>query len=554
MRIFPRIRRPSLKPVANRLRRLRRHLSVARVAAIIEWLIFSGVLLFALTSGRTAFIDSFGHRADVTALALALCLLAVLHAAVKRYLLPRIERYFSPVRYDERRILFDLGQEARRATDIDHLFGLIVGQIGGALQAADASLFVRDDATGDYVRRASSSQSKAQAGNGFSPGADLADGKPEAEASDPLLMLARDAFIVRRLRSMARPMEIGPQDFEAWDRFLDTASASQRSVRQKERDALMHIKTRLLMPISSRDQLVGFISLGQCRARHEYDAGDRELLMSVGSQLALVIENSRLTDRIVADEKLRRELALAAEVQRRLLPVQAPECDALELAGFCQPARGVGGDYYDFFKLDDRQVGIAIADVAGKGIAAALQMSTVQATLRSLVSASAPHHLNGDSVAMTVGTLNRLLRNSTGGANYVTFFYAEFDDSTRQLAYVNAGHNPPILFRANGKDDYRQLSCGGMFVGMFEHCGYEQEIVQMQPGDVLIGFTDGLSEALNVKGEEFGEERIRATLAATRGLAINKIRDEVVRRANAWCAGAPQHDDLTFIVMRVKNA
>jgi sigma-B regulation protein RsbU (phosphoserine phosphatase) len=554
MRIFPRIRRPNFKRVANRLRRLRRHLSVARVAAIIDWLIFSIVLLFALTGGRAAFVDGFGRRADVAVLALALGLLAVLHAAVKRYLLPRIERYFSPVRYDERRILFDLGQEARRATNIDHLFGLIVGQIGGALQAADASLFVRDDATGDYVRRASSSQPKAQAINGFSPGEDLADGKPEDKATEPLLALAREAFVVRRLRSMARPMEIGPQDFEAWDRFLDTASASQRSVRQKEREALTRIKTRLLMPISSKDQLVGFISLGECRARHEYDAMDRELLMSVGSQLAMVIENSRLTERIVADEKLRRELALAAEVQRRLLPMKAPECGSIELAGFCQPARGVGGDYYDFFKLDDRQVGIAIADVAGKGIAAALQMSTVQATLRSLVSGSAAHQLNGDSVAMTVGTLNRLLRNSTGGANYVTFFYAEFDESTRQLAYVNAGHNPPILFRANGKDDFRQLSCGGMFVGMFEHCGYEQEVVQMQAGDVLIGFTDGLSEAVNVKGEEFGEERIRATLVATRGLAINKIRDEVVRRANTWCAGAPQHDDLTFIVLKVKAA
>jgi phosphoserine phosphatase RsbU/P len=548
MRIFPRIRRPNLKPAANRLRRLRRHLSVARVAAIIEWLIFSGVLLFILTGARGAFVDGFGQRADMAALALALGFLAVLHAAVRRYLLPRIERYFSPVKYDERRILFDLGQEARRATDIDHLFGLIIGQIGGALQATDASLFVRDEATGDYVCRASSS--RAQSVSDLSPGGDLANGEPETGS---LLMLARDAFVVRRLRSMEQPMEIGPSDFETWERFLASASAAQRAVRQKEREALMQIKTRLLMPIRSKDQLVGFMSLGECRARHEYDATDRELLMSVGSQLALVIENSRLTERLVADEKLRRELALAAEVQRRLLPVQAPECACIELAGFCQPARGVGGDYYDFFKRHDRQIGIAIADVAGKGIAAALQMSTVQATLRSLVSGSAAQPLNGGSVAMTVGMLNRLLRNSTGGANYVTFFYAEFDESTRQLAYVNAGHNPPILFHANGKDDFRQLSCGGMFVGMFEHCGYEQEVVQMQPGDVLIGFTDGLSEAVNVKGEEFGEARIRATLAATRGLAINKIRDEVVRRANTWCAGAPQHDDLTFIVMKVKH-
>jgi phosphoserine phosphatase RsbU/P len=529
MRIFPRFRRPNLKPVAQRLRRLRRHLSVQRTAAIIELLIFSGLLLFALTGGRAAIVDDFGHRADLALLALTLGFLSMFHAAVKRYLLPRIERYLSPVRYDERRILFDLSQEARQATDIDHLFGLIIGKIGEALQAEDTSLFVRNDATGDFLCRASSSQAAG-------------------------LTLARDAFVVRRLRSMARPMEIGPQDFETWDRFLDSASAAQRSVREKEREALRQIKTRLLMPISSKDQLVGIVSLGHCRVRHDYDANDKELLMSIGSQLALAIENGRLTERIVADEKLRRELALAAEVQRRLLPVQAPECAVLELAGYCQPARGVGGDYYDFFKFDDQQVGIAIADVAGKGIAAALQMSTVQATLRSLVSGAAAHHSNnGSSVAMMVGTLNRLLRNSTGGANYVTFFYAEFDESTRQLAYVNAGHNPPILFRANGANDFRQLSCGGMFVGMFEHCGYEQEVVQMQPGDVLIGFTDGLSEAINVNGEEFGEERIMATLASTTGLTINKIRDEVVRRAATWCAGAPQHDDLTFIVLKVKR-
>ena len=524
---------------------MRRHLSVARVAVIIEWLIFGGVLFLEMTGARAAFVDSFGQRADLAALALALTFLAALHAVVKRYFLPRIERHFSPVKYDERRILIELGQEARRAKDIDHLFRLIVGQIGEALQAADASLFALDEVTGDYALRASSSQATAQPASNGSGGENSA-----GAGSAPLLTLARDAFVVRRLRSMAQPMEIGPQDFEAWDRFLVSASAVQRAVRQKERDALTLIKTRLLAPIKSKDQLVGIMSLGQCRARHEYDATDKDMLMSVGGQLALVIENSRLTERLVADEKLRRELALAAEVQRRLLPARAPECAAVELAGFCQPARGVGGDYYDFFKLDDQRVGIAIADVAGKGIGAALQMSTVQATLRILLS-GATHQLNGSLSAM-VATLNRLLLNSTGGANYVTFFYAEFDERARRLAYVNAGHNPPILFRADHAGDFRELSCGGMFVGMFDHCGYEQEVVQMQPGDVLIGFTDGLSEALNVRGEEFGEARIRATLAETAGLAVNEIRDEIARRAQTWGQGAPQHDDLTFVILKVK--
>jgi sigma-B regulation protein RsbU (phosphoserine phosphatase) len=151
-----------------------------------------------------------------------------------------------------------------------------------------------------------------------------------------------------------------------------------------------------------------------------------------------------------------------------------------------------------------------------------------------------------------VGTLNRLLIAATGGANYVTFFYAAFDARTRQLAYVNAGHNPPILCRANGTHEFKELSCGGMFVGMFEHLDYEQESVAMQPGDVLIAFTDGLSEAMSAQGEEFGEARIKAVLAETAHLTSSEIRDEAVRRAQAWCVGAPQHDDLTFLVLKVK--
>lgn len=555
MRIFPRFRRPRLKPVAQKLRRWRRHLSVPGAVVLVEGLIGGGILLFVLTGGRAAFVDAFGRRADLTALALAFALLAALHAVVKRYLLPRLERYFSPVSYDQRRILFDLGQEARRATDVNHLYRLIVSRIGEALQAADASLFVRDEVTGDYLRRASSSPiTKQLASNGSgSTGAAADESSPE-----PLLRLARDAFIIRRLRSLAQPLEIEPRDFEAWDRFLASTSAAQRNARQPEREALQQIKARLLLPIRSKDQLVGVMSLGQCRAPHNYDAADKEMLLSVGSQLALVIENSRLTERMVADEKLRRELVLAAEVQRRLLPAQAPECAAIELAGFCQPARGIGGDYYDFFQLDRQQVGIAIADVAGKGIAAALQMSTVQATLRGLLSGDLAHYQVSDApaarnaLAQMVGTLNRLIRSATGGANYVTFFYAQFDENTRQLTYVNAGHNPPLLFRAAAAEECSELSCGGLFVGMFELGSYEQEVVPLQPGDVLIAFTDGLSEALNVAGEEFGEARIQATLAATAQLSAAEIRAEVVRRAQAWCAGAPQHDDLTFIVLKVK--
>jgi sigma-B regulation protein RsbU (phosphoserine phosphatase) len=544
MRVFPRFRRPNFKLLSQRLLRLRRYLSGMRLVFMVEWLIFGGILFLALTTGQAALKTGFAERADVLALALGLLSCVVLHMVFKAYLLPRIRRYFSPVSYNERRILSDLGQEARKATDLDHLFRLIVGQIGEVLQAEDVSIFVRDETTRNYVLRVSSSQATAQ-----QVSADLQ--ASETPARDALT-LGQESFVVSRLRSLTLPLEIGPQDFEAWERFLAFAEPMQRAARQKEQEVLTQIKTRLLMPIRSKDQLVGFMSLGPCRVRHEYDAADKDMLMSVGSQLALVIENSHLTERLLVGERLRRELALAAEVQRRLLPAHAPVNLSVDLAGFCQPARGVGGDYYDFIEIEHQQLGIALADVAGKGISAALLMSTVQATLRSLLSGQIAHRQGDDSLAHMVTTLNRLLHHLTGGKSYVTFFFAYFNEHTKQLTYVNAGHNPPILLRNGRADDFTQLSTGGTVVGLFEDCLYEQEVVQMQEGDLLMVFTDGLSEALNVKGEEFGEARIEETLTTCQTQTANEIHNEIISRVQAWCIGAEQHDDLTFVAMKVK--
>jgi phosphoserine phosphatase RsbU/P len=539
MRIFPRINRPSLKPLRQKLRRMSRHLTVARVTLGVEGLIFGAILLSALTGSRAAFIDGFGRRGDLVAALLLLALFAWLHTFIKRRLLPRLERYFSPAPYDEHRIFFDLGQEARSAGSIDQLYESIAARIGESFEAGYASIFTRDEESGDYLCRVSSRR----------PGAAQSGGRgPADEQAERPLKLCRDAFVVRRLNSLSNPLVIEAAELETWTQAFSFAPPAVREARQREKEALRRIKAHLLVQVRTKERLSGILSLSLRRGQFPYSVADKETLMSVAGQLALVIENARLAERMVAEERLRRELALAAEVQRRLLPERPPECLAVELAGFCQPARGVGGDYYDFIKFDNERLGVAIADVAGKGIAAALLMSTVQATLRSL---SADGARNG-SLADMVATLNRLLCGSTGGANYVTFFYAQFDQTTRRLAYVNAGHNPPFFFRAAPSHDFRSLSSGGMFVGMFEHCGYEQEVVQMRPGDALIAFTDGLPEARNAQDEEFDEERIKEAVAATAHLSAPEIRDEIARRVKEWSASAPQHDDLTFVVMKVK--
>ena len=528
----------------QKLRRLRRHLSVARVTLGVEWLIFGVALLLALTGDRAAFIDQFGRRGDLISLLLLLALFASLHALVKRRLLPRLERYFSPAPYDEHRIFFDLGQEARTAGSIDHLYESIAARISESFEAGYVSIFTREEESGDYLCRVSSAQRAAFQSAELSAADEHTTQQP--------LKISRDAFVVKRLNSLSNPLVIEAAELETWTQAFSFASPVVREARQQERETMRQLRAHMLVHIRTKERMSGILSLSLRRGEFPYTVSDREVLMSVAGQLALVIENARLAERMVAEERLRRELALAAEVQRRLLPERPPEGLAVELAGFCQPARGVGGDYYDFIKFDNQQLGIAIADVAGKGIAAALLMSTVQATLRSLSASSAGQgHTNG-SLADMVATLNRLLCGSTRGANYVTFFYAQYDQATQRLAYVNAGHNPPFFYRAKPSHDFRSLSSGGLFVGMFEHCGYEQEVVQMQSGDVLIAFTDGLSEAHNAHGEEFDEERIKEALAETAQLSVNEIRDEIVRRVKDWIASAPQYDDLTFVVMKVK--
>lgn len=186
-----------------------------------------------------------------------------------------------------------------------------------------------------------------------------------------------------------------------------------------------------------------------------------------------------------------------------------------------------------------------MADVAGKGIAAALVMSVVQASLRSLAETGGP------SLADLASKMNRLLHRSTGTNSYATFFYAQFDEEKRQLRYVNAGHNPPFLLRSGG-DSIEELSAGGTIIGMFPVARYEEAVVDLHPGDVLLAFTDGVSEAHDPKEDEFGEDRLKDLLRRTAHLPVREMSSKILDELKVWMADAEQFDDLTFIVMKVQ--
>jgi sigma-B regulation protein RsbU (phosphoserine phosphatase) len=568
MKRVRRIARQKLRAFERLTRRLRARLSVLRVLSLLEALSLCGALIWALTRGRLILFSTLGSHADVWAMMTALILLGLLHALVNRRVAVAFERRFSSEAYDERRILFDLGQAARAVTTIDELFRLVVAQIEEALHTANVSIFVRDDATGDYVCRISSGQ----------PTGESYRSALESRRTQQLT-LAHDAFIVKRLHHLSAPLGVEQREFETWSRALVNAPARLREARQRERETLELLQSRLLLQVMMRNELIGIISLGPRASGRPFSSDDKQMLRAVAGQMAFIIEHSKLVGRIVEEERLRRELALATEVQQRLFPDAPPASEALELSGFCQPAREVGGDYYDFLRLDNGQIGVAIADVAGKGIAAALLMSIIQASLRSQAVAQSQITGISNSLAELAGVMNRLLWRSTSASSYVTFFYAQFDEASRQLTCVNAGHNPPLLLRAGNarradalmsvggaraemlapddgqaaaETEWTTLAAGGMALGLFDKSRYEQETIEMRCGDLLLAYTDGVTEALNTEGEEFGEARLKELLASCAHLSAEEVRARLVHRVRAWCQGAPQHDDLTFVVFKVK--
>ncbi len=241
---------------------------------------------------------------------------------------------------------------------------------------------------------------------------------------------------------------------------------------------------------------------------------------------------------------MRRDLALAAEVQRRLLPDAPPEIDAAALAAVSLPARSVGGDYFDFIDVGDHRLGIALADIAGKGIPAALIMSSVRMALRVL--ASEP----GTSLPDLAAKMNRFLHQATPANSYATFFYARVDDHSRELRYVNAGHLPPILVRSG---ELQELTTGGSVIGLLEGLSYDEGGVALEPGDVLVAFTDGVPEAQNPAEEEFGDERLKGLLKQIAHLDAKDIAARLLSELKAWIQDASQYDDLTFIVMKVRE-
>ena len=535
------IARHKVIPVSLIIRRGVRYLFVSRGSVVLE-IATVGVVMFFLMDWLFSRTTATGRTVGVVSGVVAILVWVAARALHVRVVAPAIDRRFFRRSYNAQQILSELGQTLRTLPRVEETCALVSARVQEALQTESVSVFLREESSGDFLAGCSTRFLEAER---------------QAVVGRQELRLRRDSFVVARLGESQQPLEVDFGDPQGWARSLLPEGGAETEARRREGETLRAAGSALLLPVATKDDLVGFISLGPRLGDLPFSGEDTQMLSAVAVQVAFALENARLLERRAEEVRLRRELEMATEVQQRIFPERAPETDGLELAGSCTPARGVGGDYYDFLLLGGDRVGLAVADVAGKGMSAALLMSIVQASLRSQAQAA-----DGDLRGL-VASMNLLLHKSSGSSSYATFFYAQFESQTRRLTYVNAGHNPPLLVRAAGAAagpragetdaaPVELLQAGGPVIGLFEHFTFEQETVQLFAGDVLVAFTDGLSEALNPEGEEFGEPRLFALAAASAHLSAGEIHARVSEAVRAFCRDAPQHDDLTLVVAKVK--
>ena len=298
-----------------------------------------------------------------------------------------------------------------------------------------------------------------------------------------------------------------------------------------------------VVPMHIQQKTNGMILLGERLRGGVYSQADLEFLYSLGNLAIISIENARLFKTALEKQRMEDELNIAREIQQGLLPENLPSIPQFDIAALTISSKEVGGDYYDVITRKQDEYVLAIGDVSGKGTPAALLMANVQAALRAL----APLCL---SVADTTGQINDLTcANTRGGSRFITFFWGILDAKTLQFRYTNAGHNPPYLLRKNGTME--KLEEGGIILGIFKTTTpYAEASVMLLPGDVLVMYTDGVSEAMNQNNEQFTEERLEAVLKKSTHHTAKDIIQQIQKELENHTQATPQSDDITILVLK----
>ncbi len=305
-------------------------------------------------------------------------------------------------------------------------------------------------------------------------------------------------------------------------------------------NARRETRSEMLAPIISNSEVIGVFDL-ESDGLNAYSEDDVEVLMLLASQVAIIIEKVMLHEQLIEKKRLEGQLEVARQVQLELLPAKDPQLAGYDISAYNFPTEEVSGDYYDWVKIFDDQISLVIADVSGKGVPAALLMAFLRASLRAAT------HI-GYSPHVSMAKVNYLLWESIERNQFVTAFYGILDVTNRTLSYTNAGHNPPLLLTNDGKHQF--IERGSLPLGMFKDTRYHEYYQTIEPGEMLVLYTDGVTEAQNLKGEEYGRDRLARAVTANRSLNARDLIAALHKEVVDWTDGKGATDDVTFFVIK----
>ncbi len=449
-------------------------------------------------------------------------LLLLLRSQYTKNLSSWLDRKFFREAYNSEQLLAELSHRVRRYNESGPMLEMVLKSLAETLHIDKIAVLLRGGKT-FQLQQAVGIPMAGVSGNG-------------------VVQLPMNSTTVRNLMRINTPVQLYRENPDGW---LLLASSS-------EREMLDTMSAELLLPLPGRDQLMGLITLGPKRSEEPYTPTDLRLLESVATQTGLALEIGNLARSLANEatqrERIHREIEVAREVQERLFPQEFPVIEGVSLAGHCRPQQGVGGDYYDSFMLDDGRMGLAIGDVSGKGISAALLMASLRASLRGMT-LDAP-----DDLAAMMEKVNRLVFEASATNRYATFFFATYNIQTRELIYVNAGHNAPFLVRRRGDNLHvERLEAGGPVIGLLPFAKYEEQRCVLQSGDLLLAYTDGISEAMTEHEEEWGEDRMLAAAETLPDGSAQQVLEHLFAEADHFTGNAPQFDDMTLLVFKLQE-
>lgn len=326
-------------------------------------------------------------------------------------------------------------------------------------------------------------------------------------------------------------------------KFENIVAAVEKSQLENQYKTLFELGVELIVPMQIQGKTKGLILLGGSINKQPFTEADIEFIYSVGSLAIISIENKRLFKEELEKHKLEEELELAREIQKNLLPRNIAQLKNFEISAENISSKQVGGDYFDVIPRDDENYYVAIADVSGKGVPASLLMANLQAFLKSVCK-------QGIGLVEGTGMMNDLVTENVSGGKFITFFWASINDKNKTISYVNAGHNPPLLVR-NG--EIIKLERGGMILGVMKtERPYLTETLQLQKNDLLILFTDGISEAMDKNRNEYSDARLEKLVLSLNGKSSEEALKSIQYEVQNYTSGAEQSDDITLLVIKVK--